>query len=106
MNTNTHFRSVMPNPLSENWSVISRAIGNGGYQAKHKGPSSQSGLADTIQSHFFSLVNPTRSGWFWELLKVGKPPIAPPAGGRYNAEGPNGAPEWGLRFQVSFLFPR
>ncbi len=26
-------------------------------------------------------------------------------GGRYYAEGPSGWPEWGLRFQIRFLFP-
>jgi hypothetical protein len=41
-----------------------------------------------------------------QMLKVGKQPIALQLGGRYYAEGPSGAPEWGLRFQVSFLFPK
>jgi len=41
-----------------------------------------------------------------QLLKVGKQPIALQIAGRYYAEGPSGAPEWGLRFQVSFLFPK
>ncbi|HOX55260.1 MAG TPA: transporter [Candidatus Paceibacterota bacterium] len=41
-----------------------------------------------------------------QLLKVGKQPISLQVGGRYYAEGPSGAPEWGLRFQISFLFPK
>ncbi len=41
-----------------------------------------------------------------QLLKVGKQPIALQIGGRYYAEGPSGAPDWGLRFQLSFLFPK
>ncbi|MCL4179386.1 MAG: hypothetical protein KJ072_16790 [Verrucomicrobia bacterium] len=41
-----------------------------------------------------------------QLLKVGKPPVALQLGGRYYADGPSGAPEWGLRFQLSFLFPK
>jgi hypothetical protein len=41
-----------------------------------------------------------------QLLKVGQQPIALQLGGRYYAEGPSGAPEWGLRFQLSFLFPK
>lgn len=41
-----------------------------------------------------------------QLLKVGKQPISLQLGGRYYAEGPSGAPQWGLRFQVSFLFPK
>ena len=46
------------------------------------------------------------NGFVQQLLKVGKQPIALQLGGRYYAEGPSGAPEWGLRFQVSFLFPK
>ena len=41
-----------------------------------------------------------------QLLKVGKQPISVQLGGRYYAEGPSGAPEWGLRFQISLLFPK
>jgi hypothetical protein len=41
-----------------------------------------------------------------QLLKLGKQPVAFKLGARYFAEGPSGAPEWGLRFQVSFLFPK
>jgi hypothetical protein len=41
-----------------------------------------------------------------QLLKVGKQPIALQVGARYYAEGPSGAPEWGLRCQISFLFPK
>lgn len=29
------------------------------------GTSSQSGLADTLQSFFLSLVKPTENGWIW-----------------------------------------
>jgi hypothetical protein len=41
-----------------------------------------------------------------QLLKVGKQIIALQLGGRYYAEGPSGGPDWGLRFQVTFLFPK
>jgi hypothetical protein len=41
-----------------------------------------------------------------QLLKVGKQPISLQLGARYYADGPSEAPEWGLRFQVSFLFPK
>lgn len=41
-----------------------------------------------------------------QLVKVGYQPISVQLGGRYYADGPGGAPEWGLRFQVSFLFPK
>jgi hypothetical protein len=197
---------VIPISLSEDWNVISRTILPFVYQENIIGTSSQSGLADTVQSLFFSPVKPTKSGWIWgagpvlqlptatddllgeekwgagptgvalkqhgpwtygllfnhiwsfagesgrddvnrtflqpfmsyttktftsfvantessydwereqwlvpinagvqQLLRVGKQPIALQIAGRYYAEGPSGAPEWGLRFQVSFLFPK
>jgi hypothetical protein len=197
---------VIPISLSDDWNVISRTILPYVYQENIIGASSQSGLADTVQSLFFSPVKPAKGGWIWgagpvlqiptatddllgeekwgagptavvlkqegkltygalvnhiwsfagesgradvnrtflqpfvsyttktftsfglntetsydwereqwtvpinvfvqQLLKVGKQPIALQLGGRYYAEGPSGAPEWGLRFQVSFLFPK
>lgn len=197
---------VIPISLSENWNVISRTILPFVYQDNVIGTSSQSGLADTVQSLFFSPVKPTKGGWSWgagavlqiptatddllgeekwgagptavalrqqgpwtygtlfnhtwsfagesgrsevnrtflqpfvsfttktftsfglntessydwkrsqwtvplnvtvqQLLKVGKQPISLQFGGRYYAEGPSGAPEWGLRFQLAFLFPK
>ncbi len=197
---------VIPFSLNENWNVISRTILPYVYQEDVFGTSSQSGLADTVQSFFFSPVKPAKGGWIWgagpllqiptatddllgeekwgagptavvlkqqgqwtygalfnhvwsfagesgrsevnrtflqpfvsyttktfttfglntestydwknsqwtvplnafvqQLLKVGKQPIALQLGYRYYAEGPSGAPEWGLRFQISFLFPK
>ena len=197
---------MIPISLSENWNVISRTILPFVYQDNVIGTSSQSGLADTVQSLFFSPVKPTKGGWSWgagavlqiptatddllgeekwgagptavalrqqgpwtygtlfnhtwsfagesgrsevnrtflqpfvsfttktftsfglntestydwkrsqwtvplnvtvqQLLKVGKQPISLQFGGRYYAEGPSGAPEWGLRFQLAFLFPK
>jgi hypothetical protein len=197
---------VIPFSLNEDWNVISRTIVPYVYQDNVFGTSSQSGLADTVQSLFFSPVKPTASGWIWgagpvlqiptatddllgeekwaagptavvlkqegrvtygalvnhvwsfagedsrddvsrtflqpfvsyttktfttlglnaestydweheqwtvpvnafvqQLLKVGNQPITVQLGGRYYADGPSGGPEWGLRFQVSFLFPK
>lgn len=197
---------VIPFALSKDWNVISRTILPYVYQENVIDTSSQSGLADTTQSLFFSPVKPTKGGWIWgagpvlqiptatddllgeekwgagptavvlkqqgpwtygalfnhvwsfagengrddvnrtflqpfvsyttktftsiglnaessydwersrwtvpmnlfvqQLLKVGKQPIALQVGGRYYAEGPSDAPEWGLRFQISFLFPK
>jgi hypothetical protein len=197
---------VIPISLNENWNVISRTILPYVYQENYIGTSSQSGLADAVQSLFFSPVKPAKGGWIWgagpvlqiptatddllgeekwgagptavvlkqeghwtygallnhiwsfagedsrsdvnrtflqpfvsyttktftsfgantessydwqrsqwtvpinvfvqQLLKVGKQPIALQLGGRYYAEGSGEAPEWGLRFQVSFLFPK
>jgi hypothetical protein len=197
---------VIPISLNEDWNVISRTIVPYVYQDNVIGTSSQSGLADTVQSLFFSPVRPTARGWIWgagpvlqlptatddllgeekwgagptavvlkqegrvtygalvnqvwsfagedsrtdvsrtflqpfvsyttktfttlglnaestydweheqwtvplnafvqQLLKVGKQPISVQLGGRYYADGPSGGPEWGLRFQVSLLFPK
>jgi hypothetical protein len=41
-----------------------------------------------------------------QMLKVGKQPLALQVGYRYYAEGPSGGPEWGLRFQLTLLFPK
>ena len=40
-----------------------------------------------------------------QVLKIGGLPISLQLGGKYYAEGPSGAPEWGLRFAVTLLFP-
>jgi hypothetical protein len=41
-----------------------------------------------------------------QLLKLGPLPISLSLGGRYYAERPIGGPDWGLRFAITFLFPR
>jgi len=41
-----------------------------------------------------------------QLLKVGKLPVSLTLGAKYYAEGSSIAPEWGLRFVVTFLFPK
>lgn len=40
-----------------------------------------------------------------QLVKVGKLPVQFAVGGRYYAEGPSGAPDWGVRFVITPLFP-
>ena len=40
-----------------------------------------------------------------QLVRIGKLPVQFAVGGRYYAEGPSGAPDWGLRFVVTPLFP-
>jgi len=203
---NLTVQPVIPFSLDEDWNVISRTIVPYVYQENVIGTSSQSGLADTLESLFFSPVKPAKGGWIWgagpvlqiptatddllgeekwgagptgvilkqegpwtygmlanqiwsfageddradvnrtflqpfvsyttkthstfgantessydwegsqwlvpinvsvqQLLKIGKLPVAFQLGGRYYAEGPSGAPEWGLRFQVTLLFPK
>jgi hypothetical protein len=41
-----------------------------------------------------------------QLVKIGKMPIQFQCGGRYYADKPDGGPDWGLRFTVTFLFPK
>jgi hypothetical protein len=41
-----------------------------------------------------------------QLIKIGKQPIALQLGYRYYAQRPAGGPDWGLRFSVTFLFPK
>ena len=41
-----------------------------------------------------------------QLVKIGKQPIAFQFGYRYYAQRPFGGPDWGLRFTITFLFPK
>jgi hypothetical protein len=41
-----------------------------------------------------------------QMLKVGKQPITLQLGYRCYADGPSGGPDWGLRFVLTFLFPK
>lgn len=41
-----------------------------------------------------------------QLLKLGKQPVQFSLGAKYYAEKPAGGPDWGLRFVVTFLFPK
>jgi hypothetical protein len=41
-----------------------------------------------------------------QLIKIGKMPVAFQFGYRYYAQRPSEGPEWGLRFSVTFLFPK
>lgn len=40
-----------------------------------------------------------------QFVKIGPLPVRFTVSGRYYAEGQSGAPEWGLRFVVTPLFP-
>ena len=40
-----------------------------------------------------------------QILKIGKQPVSIQIGGRYYADGPSGAPDWGLRVAFTMLFP-
>jgi len=41
-----------------------------------------------------------------QLVKIGGAPIQFLAGGRLYADKPDGGPGWGIRFAVTFLFPK
>ena len=41
-----------------------------------------------------------------QLMKIGPQPIQLQLGYRYYAERPNGGPDWGIRFTITFLFPK
>lgn len=41
-----------------------------------------------------------------QLVKFGNQPVQFSAGPRYYVESPDGGPEWGVRFVVTFLFPK
>jgi len=41
-----------------------------------------------------------------QLVKIGKLPVSFQLGARYYAEKPSGGPDWGLRFTVTFVFPK
>jgi hypothetical protein len=40
-----------------------------------------------------------------QVFKIGNQPMSVYIGGRYYAAGPFGAPDWGRRFTLTFLFP-
>lgn len=56
---------VIPFALSEDWNLVTRTILPIVYQDDIFGSSSQSGLADTLESLFFSPSAPTGGGWIW-----------------------------------------
>lgn len=41
-----------------------------------------------------------------QLVKIGGQPVSFVLGARYYADKPDGGPDWGLRFAVTFLFPK
>jgi len=41
-----------------------------------------------------------------QLLKIGNQPVQFSLGAKYYADKPNGGPDWGLRFAITFLFPK
>lgn len=60
-----NLQPIVPITLNEDWLLISRTILPYVDQQDVIGTTSQSGLADTVQSFFLSPVKPTESGWIW-----------------------------------------
>jgi len=46
------------------------------------------------------------NGMVSQLVRIGKHPVQFGLGARYYAEKPDGGPDWGLRFVITFLFPK
>ena len=76
-------------------------------------------IAKTFKTHT-TLTLQTESTYDWtheewtvpihllvsQVVKIGGAPIQLQVGGRYYAEKPDNGPDWGLRFSVTFLFPK
>ena len=61
-----NLQPIIPFTLNQDWLLISRTIlPLVSQQNVVTSTSSQTGLADTLQSFFLSPVKPTRSGWIW-----------------------------------------
>lgn len=45
------------------------------------------------------------NGFVSQLVRIGKMPVSFSLGGRYYADGPSGAPEWGVRLVVTLVLP-
>jgi len=69
--------------------------------------------ATTFQLNTESMYNWENNKWtvpinvgIAQLMKIGPQPIQLQLGYRYYAERPNGGPDWGIRFTITFLFPK
>lgn len=66
-----NIQPVIPFSLNEEWNLISRTILPVISQSDiAPGLGSQSGIGDTVQSLFFSPVEPSASGWIWGVGPV------------------------------------
>jgi len=60
-----NLQPIIPFTLNKDWLILSRTILPLVDQKNIVGTSSQSGLADTVQSFFLSPTKPTKGGWIW-----------------------------------------
>jgi hypothetical protein len=71
-----NIQPVIPFSLTDDWNLITRTILPVVSQKNIFGTSSQSGLADTLESLFFSPKKPTSGGWIWGAGPVLQLPTA------------------------------
>lgn len=71
-----NIQPVIPFSLTQDWNLITRTILPVVSQENIFGTSSQSGLADTTESLFFSPKKPTSGGWIWGAGPVFQIPTA------------------------------
>ena len=74
---------------------------------------SESPIGNTLNSRSVTVYDWTADQWTIpvslqanQILLLGGLPLSVGLGGRYFAEAPSGGPQWGIRFQVTLLFPR
>lgn len=88
-----NFQPVVPISINDCWNLISRTI---------IPYIDQQDTYDWDHSQLTLPINAQVS----QLVKLGGMPVQFSLGGRYYAEGPENAPDWGIRFAVTFLFPK
>lgn len=71
------------------------------------------GPGRTVSMNIESTYDWERSAWtapvnlsISQILPIGKQLVSLQAGGAYYAEAPSGAPEWGARLTITFLYPK
>jgi len=103
-----NFQPLIPFSLNEDWHLISRTIVPFIYQedVAWKGQD-ESGLGDILQSFFFEEWAVPLNFIVDQLITIGEQPVSIGATAKYWADSPEGGPEgWGLRLQMTFLWPK
>lgn len=89
--------------------------GNGSVNATYLQPflSYSTPKATSITANLESTYDWTNDQWtvpmnllVSQIIKIGDHPVQLFVGGRYYFDAPTGGPEWGLRFGLTFLFPK
>ena len=123
----TNVQPVIPIGINDEWNVISRTI-LPIIDQEGTGDNDRPGVNATFIQPFVSYITATKttftlnseSTYDWrgnewnaplnfvvsQLLKIGDQPVQIFAGARYYVETPDGGPDLGLRFGLTFLFPK